>query len=227
MRILFLLTLVMYCAARPAWVHSTPERQALAAGSLPVNIEGIWRRDAQNRFPVAHKSAYSDSDEWIEILPDGKYLKVQMYAEVVSGTEKFTAYRETGTISENAEWILFSPTRTEFFESEGPVRNPPDGIDPQYPFPEPGSIAFRERSNPEPLLFLLEKGKQEDLLIPSAYERLGVTFNFGLYEGSRGKFDSRSRHFENNKQTVVNRRFQPAHYRRIAQNKTTATLSSP
>ncbi|MCE9600247.1 MAG: hypothetical protein K8S54_19975 [Spirochaetia bacterium] len=215
MRIVFLLTLVVSCSSRPGWVHSAPEQTALAAGAVPVNLAGVWRRDAQNRFPIAHKTAYSDSNEWIEITANGTYSKVQMYAEVVDGKEEFIAYRETGTISENAEWLLFNPERTESFETKGPVRNPSTGIDPHYPFPQVSSIPFRQRSNPEPLLFFLEKGKHEDLLIPSAYERLGVTFNFGLYEGSRREFDSRSRNFDNNKQTVVNRRFQPAHYRRL------------
>jgi len=218
-RVALILLLFSYaCASHPAWVHRTPAGAFLSAGASANEKKdpaGRWIRAARNVYPVAHPDAYSDSREWIEIHSDRTYIKMHFYAEVANGGEKLTVFRESGNIVAEGIWILMKPEKAEYFETAGPVQHPRTKIDPVYPFPDPSGIRFSSVRTAEPLLYLLDRDRGRDLLMPLAFERNGRIFDFGLYEGSESDYDVISSHFQSHRQTILERRFQPSYYVRV------------
>ncbi len=198
----------------PGWVHELPQGSGSALGAgAPPDLTGKWIRHAKNVYPMTHPTAYSDAVEQIEILPNGRYTKLHLFAAVTADEEEMTAYREEGTVETGqGGWVRFSPESAGSFRKSGPPVNRKTRIDPAYPFPHVNEIPFSSAFTAAPLLYALDRYNGKEILMPMAFERAGKIYSHGFFQGSESDYDVQSTHFQAFKRLMLEKQFQPSHY---------------
>ncbi len=178
------------CATSPSWIHEAAPDPGYAAGSLT----GAWERLAPSKYSVMNPNTVSFSREWIEINRLS-YVKTHLYTEISGGQKKSRGYREKGSLKLSGRSALFQPVSAEYANSgsravlfTGAAVN-----EEEKRIVEIDELQFEPGRIPAPLLYFVDSHKA--VLTPLAYERMGIIYDFGIYEGSRREFDFSSPEF--------------------------------
>lgn len=177
------------------WVHRLPDPPS--GSSIPLEkLEGVWERPVRNRYFAGSKISRSAGEEKIIIGRNGPgtYLKSHIEVDVNQGEKRFVLYRETGTLSSDGAWVLFSPAKVEAFESEPVATEGPDFVQNEdMILPDPNGVDYREEDPGAPLLFYMDA--KRSMLVPALYEELGNIYSYGIFEGSTRPYDDVSKIF--------------------------------
>ena len=193
--LLFLLSSVA-CASTPEWIHALPSRRA----SPVSDLSGRWLRSTPSLYRLADPDAHSVGLESIQIEADEnqmRFEKLHLFVEVVGGRYRAVGFRETGSLLDSGVWVLLSPIRAWRFENEFELPVPAGNAMELTRLPDPAEIQWHAIDPGPDLLYYLEIKEERSTLIPLAFERLGVVYDFGLFRVSTAPYRHDSDSFQN------------------------------
>jgi hypothetical protein len=224
-KIVFILPMLVLgagCFSYPRWVNHLPDDQSelfkvnkessqngVSRKSSDVpDFTGLWKRHVETHFGIKNRVAVSDGKEEISVFtsdsvsasPLGsaelKYEKLHIYYELVSGKHQEIFYKETGTIRTVLPYLEFTPLEAWYYKSEKkrlfPERTVIQRSDLTHTPVE--QISFKKISAPRSLLYYYDSNRR--MIIPMVYDRMNRYYDFGIYEGTTGKYDYSSVFFK-------------------------------
>ena len=193
-----LLLSVTACSSTPDWIHTLPDQP----GDRPLSeLTGLWVRATPSLYRLADPDAYSVGQESILIeeaaANEWRFEKTHLYAEVVGGRYRAAGFRQTGSLLRRGVWVLLSPARAWSFQDQFDLPGPAGNAAELARLPDSTEMRW-ETVDPSPdLLYYFETNAEHSLLVPLAFERLGVVYDFGLFRFSTAPYEHDSDSFQN------------------------------
>ncbi len=192
------------CFSYPRWVENLPEDKEiyfpLAPGyKVRQDFTGTWKRTVETRFGIRNRVAVSDGTEEIHIANSGTtgytYEKTHIYSELVSGKHQEIHYTESGTIQVMLPYLLFKPEKALIYKSPRKRILPSRQIITRKDLTISAvtESAMKETDPPPSLLFYYDPARR--MLLPMVYDRFNRYYDFGIVEGTTGKYDHSSDFF--------------------------------
>ncbi|MDH5656940.1 MAG: hypothetical protein OEZ34_13585 [Spirochaetia bacterium] len=192
----------------PRWVYRLP--QNYKSSKISEELNGLWERPVLSPYSISDPNSGIAASEIIKIT-DRNYTKEHLYSENVQGLQKIQIYIETGKIETDGTWILLKPENAKGFLYEEKKKKKNSSFSP----PELPSIEkhkLKDVKLPKPLLFYLNR--PDMTLLPAAMERMGRTFEYGLYENTVHPYDADSEKFLNGLNSATHKKFYRQGYRK-------------
>lgn len=183
------------CGGAPRWVYALPEGPRESARPYT----GLYVRPADSRYGEADKvRARSVSDERLELIEDPsgggvRYRKIHRYREYVDGRLNSAAHQESGGVERSGPWLLMRPESAAAWKLERAATQDATDLAALSP-PGEAEIAWRPAPLPPALRFYADPNGA--YLTPVAYDRLGIIYPHGVFEGMLSGDDSSSPAFQ-------------------------------